>query len=339
MKTHYSENGLEYCSKYISRSASGIKSKASQLDLILSPSTLLEIKAKSVLRNPDDYNVNPNIFINVTTPEAAYILGLLWADGDIEYNSYRAVVKLASTYPDAKTFGSIFKKTGKWGVYRYPKLKENWKDRCQIKTYNRTLATFLFENDYASKDKSADKILSKIPVYLKHYWFRGLLDGDGCIHISKQNRCRFSISGPYEQSWKYIEWLFKQFDIKYTISRIINKDGSKSYIQVDSKRQGKIILDYIYNGYKIDKIGLRRKYKKYLKLIEIIHKYDTFKGVYLFKNIWRAYSSTYNKNKKVIMIGYFKKKPDAINAVKSYYNSNLWPIPYTRILEKQRNEL
>src|ERR1035437_862559 len=34
-------------------------------------------------KQPSDYKVNPTHFTNVTTPEAAYLLGLLWAYGHL----------------------------------------------------------------------------------------------------------------------------------------------------------------------------------------------------------------------------------------------------------------
>jgi len=44
----------------------------------------------------------------------------------------------------------------------------------------------LVDNDYKLKSyNSADKILSKIPNSLHHYFFRGLIDGDGCFYLNK----------------------------------------------------------------------------------------------------------------------------------------------------------
>jgi len=46
--------------------------------------------------------------------------------------------------------------------------------------HNRPLVKYLVDNDYLVKSNaSADKILSTIPEKFQHYFFRGLIDGDG----------------------------------------------------------------------------------------------------------------------------------------------------------------
>ena len=51
----------------------------------------------------------------------------------------------------------------------------------------------------------------------------------------------------------------------YKIDRIKNKWGSKSYIKISYQANCKKLLNYIYNNYENDKIGLLRKYNKYLE--------------------------------------------------------------------------
>jgi len=78
----------------------------------------------------------------------------------------------------------IFNSTGKWRYYNIS--RNQWKPILSAVVNNRLLYEFLVDNDYKLKSyNSADKILSKIPNSLHHYFFRGLIDGDGCFYLNK----------------------------------------------------------------------------------------------------------------------------------------------------------
>jgi hypothetical protein len=130
---------------------------------------------------------------------------------------------------------------------------------------------FLIENDYDKKSyTSANKILSKIPNEIKHYWFRGLIDGDGCFYHytpKKGSTLRqFVLTSTYEQDWTYFENLCKELEIKYTIKRIKNIKSASSVIRITNKKGIKKLGEYIYQNFKKDSIGLIRKFNKF-KLI------------------------------------------------------------------------
>ena len=109
-------------------------------------------------------------------------------------------------------------KTGKWKFY-----KKTSHNTIPCRLTNKFIHNFLVENDYISKSTaSADKILSKIPEHLKHYWWRGYFDGDGCF--CKSNRSYiFTISSNIDQNWNFIDTLFNNLDIFYKIKFVIRK--------------------------------------------------------------------------------------------------------------------
>jgi len=217
--------------------------------------------------DPNLYDVNPLQFINPTTPEVAYILGLLWADGYIGKNN---AVNIQAVRTDLDLLYKHFLTTGNWKIYyRTPK---NRKEQATIHKGNMMLANFLKENDYTIKsDKSACKILSIIPENLKHYWFRGVVDGDGCFYIRNKKSYQFSLASSYQQDWTYFEDLLKSLNIKYNIQRRIQirknlPSTQSSVIRISNKNTIKILGEYIYQNYEIDKIGLHRKYEKFLQI-------------------------------------------------------------------------
>lgn len=269
----------------------------------------------------EDYNVNPTQFINPTTPECVYILGLIWADGGIFHKGKYANISLTTTYPDFLTFNPIMLKTGKWRMYfRKSELHPTWKERCDIITSNRPLVEFLIKNDYQSKSiESADKILSIIPNHLKHYWFRGLLDGDGHIHTDNKGSHSISFSSSIEQNWKYLENLCKSLNIKCKIKRRTSKKGhGQSSFSIYSMYKTIKFCEYIYNGYPEDNIGLKRKYDKFLQLKSTEEK-NRYKGVSKMKSgKWRAYTSGAN-NLKPKGLGVFDTEQEAVDTVHKYY--------------------
>lgn len=122
--------------------------------------------------------------------------------------------------------------------------------------------------DYKSKSiLSADKILSAIPEHLKMYFYRGVMDGDGYIGLKDGNGYQMTITGHYNQDWKYIEDIFQKYSIKYSIERKGKTNSSSSRISVFNYVDILKFLRYIYNGYESDAIGFSRKYRKYRDIL------------------------------------------------------------------------
>lgn len=316
---NYSKKGAKFCGEYLKRSYDTIQSKCKRLGLKVIRNWRSENGLKNKKTINDNYKVPIQQFINPTNPEIVYILGLLWADG---YVCLPYEISLSTTYPDADYFSSLFLKTGDWKIYSLKKYKSTWKTPCKIITSNFYLVNFLINNDYKSKSyESADKILSLIPENLKHYWFRGLLDGDGYIRTDNKGSHSISFSSSYEQNWNYLEELCKKLDIKYHISKFIGKSNKFSSFQVYGIYKTIKLCEFIYNNYENDKLGLKRKYEKFLQLKATEEK-NRYKGVSKMKNgKWRAYTSG-AQHLKPKHLGIFNKKEDALATISEYYNSH-----------------
>jgi hypothetical protein len=165
---------------------------------------------------------------------------------------------------------SSLEKIGRWNYYERKQNVDTWKPSVNIITNNKRIYNFLVDNDYDKKSKvSADKILNKIPNELKHYFFRGLIDGDGCFYYNEKNNLKqFILISTHEQDWGYFESLCNQLEIKYTIKRIINKKSSYSIVRITNKSGINKLGSYIYGNFEYDKIGLIRKYDKFISIIK-----------------------------------------------------------------------
>ena len=266
LRTHYPTKGSIWCSEELNRSVSSIQNKA--FDVGLKIKNLREFYLQKYFKKNNEFKVNADLFIVPIIPEIIYSLGLLWADGYVYQKNNVNTVALKSTYPDGDEFYKIFQKTGNWNYYKYECKEKRWKPSILLNTNNKPLANFLNEMDYHSKNNSACKILSLIPENLKHYWFRGLFDGDG--HISKDTKIhpQIIISSEYNQNWKYIDDLFKKLEISYySKKRVISKKGHKSSrIRISNRKDCKRLLDYIYQNAENDGIYLNRKYQRYKEI-------------------------------------------------------------------------
>ncbi len=272
----YPMNGLDFCSDKLSIPRCLLKSKVQRMGLKLTKEKRGEIIRLNKPTKPlTEYSVEPTQFYAANTPEVAYILGLLWADGYVLHKSkngkLRNRVSITNQIEDFDIFSNILNKVGKWNI-TYRKQK-NRKEQGTAEISNRPLVEFLMLNDYTSKSTaSACKILSTIPNHLKCYWFRGLFDGDGCIYFNPSGlHINVTISSSHDQNWKYVENLFSDMlhDSHYTIKRTVRGNGN-GYSKIEITKRSTILnfLNYIYQNYDNDKIGLPRKYEKYLKVIE-----------------------------------------------------------------------
>jgi len=229
------------------------------------------------------------------TPEMAYILGLLWADGYVILRKEMSsgTVSLSNIEEDGVYFSAIFKKVGCWTEKLY-KIKDR-KPQINFRCYELKFVNFLIEMDYKAKSNvSADKIISYIPKSIRSFWFLGLVDGDGCFYINPNNKnFKLTITSTYEQDWAFIEKLAKELNITYRIKRTISKNGKYSKFEITS-RDGIIKFgNYLYGS----EIGLPRKRDKFLKIKEQIEgareKALEDKGIYYHKtkNIFEIYET------------------------------------------------
>lgn len=207
--------------------------------------------------------VNADDFVQVKTKEHAYILGLLWADGTLCDNKEKGKeISITMKSEDILTLSEIFNKTGQWNITHKFKNSLERKPQTRFRTSNGKLFDYLLDKDYKSKNNSPSKIIETISDGLKHYWFQGFFDGDGCFYVNqKLYFYRTNISGPYDQDWSFVENLYKDLQIRYSIRKYISKLNHKSSsINTVARINGKILGKYLYQD---GCIGLQRKYEKY----------------------------------------------------------------------------
>lgn len=271
LTNNYSEKGLQYCLTIINRPKSSISDKAGQLGLKVNKESLRQIKKlalKGINKKTTDsiFNVDHKQFEYVDKKELAYLIGFLWADGYIGANKEGKDRSLWMYLieEDMKTLKQTFDKIGKWNYYQ--RLQKHGKPQIGMFVSNSFLCDILNKYNF-SKKLEGTNILETIKEELHSYFLLGLIDGDGNFFSIKNKIYTFNIVSGYEQNWEFIENLFNKLNIKYCIQRLIQKNGHKFSRIIISNKEGIIKLgEYIYKNYNQDKIGLNRKFIKYLEI-------------------------------------------------------------------------
>lgn len=268
------------------------------------------------------YSININEFLELG-PEASYILGLIWADGTLGQNG----ITLTGIKDDLINNKFLFDKFGTWGFY----YRNTWNDsdlvnrQEQVTIYinDKELYNYLLLNGYG--DKNLPLVLSKISTENQKYWWRGYVDGDGCFYFNLNQRHKdFFFTSYYEQNWSFVESLFIQLDIKYKIVQRHDKmkngnSSSSSRIMIKGDDGVLKFGKFLYDGYKIDKIGYSRKYEKYESIYnwKTVDKYFKRDNVYPSKGNWIG---TFNYDGISYYCGTFQSRELAVSSVREKKN-------------------
>jgi intein-encoded DNA endonuclease-like protein len=232
----------------------------------------MSISIENKIKNQQN-KIDAKKFINFCTPEHVYLLGFIWADGHLYTDSMgRHRITIEITQADMTDIKPVIDLTGKWSfVYRN---RANRNPQVCASCSNDLLADFLIEHKYKFKSTYSPCIYNDIPSDLKHYFLRGLFDGDGSFYYNQKSHSRqFSVTSSYNQDWSLLETVFTSLGIKFSIKRTEtnvvnkhNKTNSYSQIRITSKRDIKKLHDMIYSDH-YDEIGLKRKYEKSVIII------------------------------------------------------------------------
>jgi hypothetical protein len=226
----------------------------------------LNQEGRTIVRLPSSYRLNPERFETVTTPEVAYVLGLLWADGYLRKAYYTIAIELQLT--DMLMVKPTFDKVGDWH-YRERTRKGRTRPVACLNVANQRVHELLCSWDYLEKSHlSPTKVLAHIPSSLHPLFWRGYIDGDGSLY-QRGALCQMSLAGSFDQDWSAQLAMCEALGATATVQRWTSKQGHRSScVRITSRFGIERIGDWVYHTFTEDGIGLPRKHAKYLRIKE-----------------------------------------------------------------------
>ena len=218
-------------------------------------------KCKSVhSRNYFNVQIKHDYFETINTPEKAYLVGLLAADGNINKHSVRLRI-----HPKDKELVEFMCKEINW--LKQPTVTKNGKDSKSVNVSIRSLkmVTSLINNHNFSYNKTYNNLFKDLGVYTR-YFLLGLFDGDGSIFHSLFQRksgrgigrteelYRFSYTGNTVTATEIVNYLQTQnIELKcYSLK----KNTKIAYVHSTKIQELKNLQKYLYEGHNL---GLKRK--------------------------------------------------------------------------------
>ena len=117
-------------------------------------------------------NVNADPFIEFASPEHAYLLGFIWADGAVYSQYKRKVIRIEVKEDDMNELRRVIDTTGKWTYIR--RERPNRSPQVIAECANAKLVEFLIGHDYGDKSRaSPTKIMESMPENLHEFFLRG----------------------------------------------------------------------------------------------------------------------------------------------------------------------
>ena len=206
--------------------------------------------------------INENYFEKIDTPEKAYWLGFIMADGCIYH--YKDSDKVQFEIKIKSTDGKHLERFAKSIDFDISKIKYGEAKRkntvckyAKIRTYNKTFCENLIKHGIFDQ-KSGKEIFPKMPEEFKRDFIRGFIDGDGSIMIDNNSGVYI-----YSTSEKIIdEILFflqsKNF-VMYKRTAVYNTYTMYSLRSSKKNNNLKNLLEYLYYD---NCIALTRKLKR-----------------------------------------------------------------------------
>lgn len=214
---------------------------------------------------------NDNYFNEIKTPNQAYWLGFIYADGWVLSKNKKRTYELGIELCDIdeqqlidfnNELGGVHNIThGHYEKYICDHKNISITDTVRIRIYSKNIVEDLIKHNVIENKTQ----FANYPVVDDNLFFdflRGYMDGDGCIYVNSNNvkSSQFHITSSHDEVLKYIKNKLLSYDIRSTIY----KEKEKKYrLHVNCDNAVKL-LDMIYYDDNVQK--LNRKYEKYLLL-------------------------------------------------------------------------
>lgn len=256
---------LERKNKVVELYTTGLTKDEISKELHMSDSTIsdilreCDIDIRTMSETKMKYKLNREYFDQVDSQNKAYILGLLYADGNVGKNNNVIQISLAEN--DVHILKSILTELESdypLTFIPYNSKNENWQNQFSLHITNKYMHDSLIEKGLVPNKSLILKYPDFLSDDLHRHFIRGYLDGDG--HISKSEK-RISIVGTETFCCTVADILGRVLNIHCSISSRKGKENvSTRTLGIAGGNQTKRFLDWIYTD---SNLFLHRKYVVY----------------------------------------------------------------------------
>lgn len=231
---------------------------------------------KGLKRNIVKYSINDTYFQSIDTPNKAYWLGFLYADGCvIEVKKNGKVRSLALEVGLSKTDEfhlSVFKMSLSSNAPIKYKVVDNKYEACRVSFCNTNLCKDLINLGCVPRKSLILKFPSEyqVPKDLQKHFIRGYFDGDGCVFHNEDTRkngsdlCSLSFVGTEEFLVVLQDVVFNELGLTKTAIRQ-KKDNQSYQCAWGGKSNIETWFQYLYSDEDI--IYLQRKRDKFVNIL------------------------------------------------------------------------
>jgi len=209
-----------------------------------------ELRAKNRLNKTfyRKWDFNENYFEEINTPEKAYFLGLLYADGAINKDKS---ISLGLQTKDIELLDKFAKEL------LYNKPYKIYKNITSININSHKLYNDLIDKGCFERKSFILKFPNEnqVPLIYKFHFIRGYFDGDGCCHIAKKSYNNYINFLGCEEFLRGISDILLQDNIKSYLYRVNNIHS----LCIKTKTNISKLRELLY---KDDSISLKRKKDK-----------------------------------------------------------------------------
>lgn len=196
------------------------------------------------------YTHNTSVFKKIDTEEKAYWLGFLGADGANCKNILELTLK-ESDKAHVEQFRNFISPTA-------PVTYRPTQKAYRVAVCSKEICDDLSRLGITPSKSLTYEFCEDVPEHLLHHYLRGYFDGDGSVHIRKDNQAVCEIIG----TESFLNQMLSKLDLH------INKKGRHGkafYVRYSGNQKALVFLDKIY---KDATIYLPRKFERYQKIVQ-----------------------------------------------------------------------
>lgn len=215
------------------------------------------------------YDRDHNYFDNIDTPNKAYILGLLFADG-CNYVDHNAI-HLHLQEEDVDILTKIRDEIHYQGPLRFNPRHEknnNHKNVWELVINDKHMSEALVEKGMVQAKSLIVTFPTCVPNNLLRHFVRGYFDGDGCLWFDeKRNKCQTQTCGTRDVCGR-IKELMEILGCDCFITHPSYCKDNTVLVRTAANKSSYKFLSWMYDDLRAEDIRMERKYQKYLEFKE-----------------------------------------------------------------------